>query len=100
MKIKADWIDKELSRIINIETYNSQWTSVVNKQIAEKSLRLGIEYAINENAFLIELYERERVNYKEHEQMKPESYKLKMDLINGFIEQLKKTNARIRTIAE
>lgn len=100
MKIKADWIDKELSRIINIETYNSQWTSVVNKQIAEKSLRLGIEYAINENAFLIELYERERVNYKKHEQMKTESYKLKMDLINGFIEQLKKANERLRTITE
>ena len=100
MKIKADWIDKELSRIINIETYNSQWTSVVNKKIAEKSLKLGIEYAINENAFLIELYEREMVSYKEHEQMKPESYKLHMDLINRFIEQLKKTNERIRTITE
>lgn len=100
MKIKADWIDKELSRIINIETYNSQWTSVVNKKIAEKSLKLGIEYAINENAFLIEFYERERVNYKEHEQMKPEFYKLKTDLINGFIEQLKKANERLRTITE
>lgn len=100
MKIKADWIDKELSKIIVRARYNSQWTDVVDKEIAQKSLKLGIEYAINENAFLIELYERERVNYKEHEQMKPESYKLKMDLINGFIEQLKKTNARIRTIAE
>lgn len=100
MKIKADWIDKKLSRIINIETYNSQWASVVNKKIAEKSLKLGIEYAINENAFLIEFYEREMVNYKEHEQMKSESYKLKTDLINGFIEQLKKANERLRTITE
>lgn len=100
MKIKADWIDKELSKIIVRARYNSQWTDVVDKEISQKSLRLGIEYAINENAFLIELYERERVNYKEHEQMKPESYKLKMDLINEFIEQLKKTNARIRTITE
>lgn len=100
MKIKADWIDKELSKIIVRARYNSQWTDVVDKEIAQKSLRLGIEYAINENAFLIELYERERVNYKKHEQMKTESYKLKMDLINGFIEQLKKANERLRTITE
>lgn len=100
MKIKADWIDKELSRIIVRARYNSQWTDVVDKEIAQKSLKLGIEYAINENDFLIELYERERVNYKEHEQMKLESYKLKTDLINGFIEQLKKANERLRTITE
>lgn len=100
MKIKADWVDKKLSRIINIETYNSQFTSVVNKQIAEKSLKLGLEYAISEIAFLIEFYEKEKNNYKEHEKMKPEVYQLNMNLINEFIEQLKKTNARIRTIAE
>jgi len=100
MKIKADWIDKELSRIINIETYNSQWTSLVNKQIAEKSLKLGLEYAISEIAFLIELYEREKIDYVKHEQMKPEVYQSKMNVINEFIKQLKKTNERLRTIAE
>ena len=100
MKTKANWVDKKLSRIINIETYNSQWTSIVNKQIAEKSFKLGIECAINEIAFLINFYERERVNYKEHEQMKPEVYQLHMNLTNGLIEELKKTNARLRTIAE
>lgn len=100
MKIKADWIDKKLSKIINIETYNSQWTSLVNKRIAEKSLKLGIEYAISEIVFLIEFYERERVNYKEHEQMTPEAYKLNIDLINGFIDKLKKTNETISIITE
>lgn len=98
--MKADWIDKKLSRIINIETYNSQWTSLVNKQIAEKSFKLGIEQGISEIAFLIELYERERVNYKEHEKMKPEVYQSKMNVVNEFIKQLKKTNERLKTITE
>jgi len=100
MKIKADWIDKKLSRIINLARYNSQWTNVVDKEIAEKSFELGINYAISEIAFLIKLYEREKVSYKENEKMKPEVYQSKMNLINEFIEQLKKTNERLRTITE
>jgi hypothetical protein len=100
MKVKADWIDKKISRIINLARYNSQWTNVVDKEIADKSFELGINYAISEIAFLIELYERENVSCKEHEKMKPEFYELKMNLINKFIEQLKKTNQRLRTITE
>ena len=66
MKIKADWIDKELSKIIVRARYNSQWTDVVDKEIAQKSLKLGLEYAISEIAFLIEFYEREKWISREH----------------------------------
>lgn len=100
MKIKADWIDKELSKIIVRARYNSQWTDIVDKDIAEKSLKLGIEYAISENAFLIEFYEREKVNYKKHEQMEPEIYQLHINLINKFIEQLKTINETISIITQ
>lgn len=100
MKIKADWIDKELSKIIVRARWDSQWTDVVDKNIAEKSFKLGLEYAISEIAFLIDYYERERINYKEHEKMKPEVYQLKMNIVNEFINQLKKTNEGLRTITE
>jgi len=100
MKTKADWVDKKLSRIINLARYNSQWTNVVDKEIAEKSFKLGVEQGISEIAFLIEFYERERVNYKEHEKMESKNYQIHMNNINDFIKQLKKTNERLRTITE
>jgi len=45
MKYQEDWIAKKLSSIINKARYESQFTNVVDMNIAEKSFELGKDYS-------------------------------------------------------